>query len=221
MDFVSPTLVGVPKHRQPVPWLDRGFVRRNRLAFAGYEERLKIFGSLPSFQTNMSTLQTMRRQLACHESGAHPTYVTGYPYLDRSLLEFVYSVPRSQLAGPGRRRLLMRRALSGLVPDAILERRRKAFVIRGPTLALSSEWGRLSALVQHMRSASLGFVNHEVFLATLRKAKDNHNVPLPHVMRTIFLEEWLSNLHRHRLLIDHSPDADAYRREGIRRSAQT
>jgi asparagine synthase (glutamine-hydrolysing) len=198
-DFVSPTLA---RRRQPIYWLEENFVRRNKRAFSGYDRRLTVFGPPPSFQTNLLTLDSLRRQVSFQGTGSNPAYETRYPYLDRSLLEFVYSIPRSQVVGPGRRRLLMRRALKGLVPDEILERRKKAFVVRGPTLALSSEWDRLSTLVKHMSSASLGLVNHDIFLATLRKARNNDEVPLPYIIRTIFLEAWLGNLQQHRVFVD-------------------
>lgn len=53
-----------------------------------------------------------------------------YPYLDRDLVEFLHRVPRQELAQPGRRRAMMRRALRNIVPPEVLERRRKGFLIR-------------------------------------------------------------------------------------------
>jgi asparagine synthase (glutamine-hydrolysing) len=61
-----------------------------------------------------------------------------YPYLDRDLVEFLIAIPREQLVRPGRRRSLMRRALKNIVPEEILERRRKAFQLRAPLSALNS-----------------------------------------------------------------------------------
>jgi asparagine synthetase B (glutamine-hydrolysing) len=59
-----------------------------------------------------------------------------YPFLDKDLVSFLFSIPREQIVRPGRRRSLMRRALVGIVPDGILERRRKAFQLRAPLAAL-------------------------------------------------------------------------------------
>src|SRR5262249_14853412 len=110
-EFFPPALVGVSKHKRPAPWLNPGFVKRNRPALQGYENKLKLFGPLPTFQENISTLQALQRQLGCEALPSGPLYEKRYPYLDRGLLEFMYSVPRQQLVRPGQRRSLMRRAL--------------------------------------------------------------------------------------------------------------
>lgn len=55
-------------------------------------------------------------------------YEYRYPFLDRDLVEYAFSIPRDQLVRPGRRRYLMRQALANIVPTEIIERKRKAFV---------------------------------------------------------------------------------------------
>jgi asparagine synthase (glutamine-hydrolysing) len=60
-----------------------------------------------------------------------------YPFLDKDLTEYLFSIPREQVLQPGRRRVLMRRALVGIVPQEILERRRKAYQLHAPLKALS------------------------------------------------------------------------------------
>jgi len=47
------------------------------------------------------------------------------PFEDRRLLELVISIPPSQMVKPGETRSLMRRALAGLVPQRILQRKSK------------------------------------------------------------------------------------------------
>jgi asparagine synthase (glutamine-hydrolysing) len=74
-------------------------------------------------------------------------YEYRYPYLDRDLVNFLYRIPRAQLLQPGRRRFLMRRALKGIVPEEILERRRKAYLSRNLVRLFDSAHGRLAALV--------------------------------------------------------------------------
>ncbi len=53
-----------------------------------------------------------------------------FPFLDRSLFEFLASIPREQIAQPGKRRVLQRRALRGIVPDEVLDRKTKWFGLR-------------------------------------------------------------------------------------------
>jgi asparagine synthase (glutamine-hydrolysing) len=201
-EFLPVALVGASKFRQPATWLNPSFIRRNRLALAGYPERLRFFGSRPTFQATMSTLDALRRQLACKTSAQKPPYEKRYPYLDLSLLEFVFSIPREQLIRAGQRRSLMRRALVGIVPNEILNRKRKAFVARRPRTAISAQWASLLALSQHMSSSSLGIVHQDRFIESLQNAKNNNKVPLVLLMRTILLEVWLRTLLNHGSLFE-------------------
>ena len=192
--FFPPALVGVPKYKRPAPWLNPAFVKRNRAALQGYEIRLKLFGSLPAFQENLSTLNALRRQLQCTAQPSQPLCEKRYPYLDRSLLEFVYAVPREQLLRPGQRRSMMRRALAGIVPDELLNRKRKAYVARRPMAEISADWDHYAELRQHMFSSSLGIVEAKEFLEVLRKARHGQKVPTVAVLRTLSMEAWLQTL---------------------------
>jgi asparagine synthase (glutamine-hydrolysing) len=197
--FFPPALVGVPKDKRPAPWLNPAFVKRNRAALQGYETRLSLFGPLPTFQENVSTLQVLQRQLACDALSSDPLREKRHPYLDRGLLEFMYAVPREQLVRPGHRRSLMRRALVGIVPDELLNRKRKAYVARGPLAAISADWTCFSDLTQHMASSSLGIVEAEKLLEALQKARHGQEVSTVTVMRTLGIEFWLQKLGEYKL----------------------
>jgi len=189
--FFPPALVGVPKHKRPAPWLNPTFVKRNRPALQGYESRLKFFGPLPSFQENVSTLEALQRQLACDALPSQPPYEKRYPYVDRGLLEFMSAVPREQLVRPGQRRSLMRRALTGIVPDELLNRKRKAFVVRSPMAAIATEWSRFAELTQHIGSSSLGIVDRQSFGSALQDARNGKEIPMVPLLRTLYFELWL------------------------------
>ena len=130
----------VKEHQRPAAWLDHRFVERQERALLGYEDRWRLFGPRPSFEENLSTLDALRRQITCNPIPCRPYYEKRYPYLDRDLVTFLFAVPRSQLLRPGHRRSLMRRALSGIVPPEILDRKRKAFVVRSPIDVVASAW---------------------------------------------------------------------------------
>jgi|HubBroStandDraft_6_1064221.scaffolds.fasta_scaffold47584_1 asparagine synthase (glutamine-hydrolysing) len=205
--FLPPSFVGVPKHRQPVSWLNADFVKRNSIALQGYEERLKLFGSLPTLQENISALNSLRRRLLCYALSSDPPLEKRYPYLDRGLLEFVSSIPRGQLVRPGQRRSLMRRSLVGVVPDEILGRRRKAFVVRGPRVAISTEWATLMELSHQMMSSSLRLVDEDRISASLQAARTGQEIPVVRLARTLRIELWLRSLRSHGILIDSSERA--------------
>jgi len=204
--FFSPNLIGVPKHKQPARWLNIEFVRRSRAALLGYEKRTKLFGPLPSFQANVATLDALRRQLACTPFNSQPLVEKRYPFLDRSLLEFLYAIPRDQLVRPGQRRSLMRRALAGIVPDEVLNRRRKAYIARGPITFISTEWDALAQLTQAMTLGSLGIVQESAFRNALRGARQGREVGIVQLLRTFRVELWLRRLHCWNVLGGRHPD---------------
>ena len=192
--FLPPALVGVPKYMRPAPWLQSSFVKHHWAALTGYPSRTKLFGALPSFQDNVGTLDALRRQLARTALPFEPPFEKRYPYLDRDLLEFMFAIPREQLVRPIQRRSLMRRALVGVVPDEILNRKTKAFVARSPMLAISKDWARFAGLTQNMLSSSLGIVDSERISEALQKVRRGEEVRMIALRRTLCLEEWLKDL---------------------------
>ena len=198
--FFPPALFRVQTHMRPVPWLHPNFVKQNRVALRGYQTRVKLLGSLPSFQDNLSTLDALRRQLLCSPLSSERLYEKRYPYLDRGLLEFLYAIPREQLVRPGHRRSLMRRALVGIVPDQILDRKRKAFVSRSPLVAISREWSSLLAISQNMASAAMGIVDPKHFTEAMQRVREGQEIRTVPFMRTLHIDVWLRNLAKHGFL---------------------
>jgi asparagine synthase (glutamine-hydrolysing) len=118
-----------------------------------------------------------------------------YPYLDRDLVEFLFRVPRSKLLKPGRRRALMRGALKGLVPEEILERKRKAYVVRKQLLSLQMGYMQVHALFQRPLLAELGLVIPAKVLSALRSVSEGREQHLWRpLMRSISFELWLRSL---------------------------
>jgi asparagine synthase (glutamine-hydrolysing) len=192
--FFPSVLMGVPKHMRPAPWLQSSFVKRHWAALTGYPSRTKLFGPLPSFQKSMSTLDALRRQLALTALPFEPPFEKRYPYLDRGLLEFMFAIPREQLVRPTQRRSLMRRALAGIVPDEILNRKTKAFVARSPMLAISRGSRPRLEMTQNMLSTALGIVDSVRISEALQNVREGKQVRMIALGRTLFLEGWLKDL---------------------------
>src|ERR1700676_1996881 len=199
--FFPLALVGVPKHKRPAPWFNQAFVKRNRAALTGYDCRTKFFGPLPSFQGDVSTLDVLRRQLACSALSSDLLLEKRYPYLDCALLEFLSAVPSEQLVRPADPRPLMRRALIGIVPDQLLNRRRKAFIARAALADISKEWTSLTEVSQNMISDSFGIVDAKGFSEVLQKARNGQEIPMVTLMRTLGIEAWLRGLQSFRMLV--------------------
>jgi asparagine synthase (glutamine-hydrolysing) len=192
--FFPPHLVGVDTHLRPAHWLSPSFVARHQHALTGYPSRVRMLGALPSFQENISTLEALRRQIASQASPSTPPHEKRYPYLDRDLLQFLYAVPREQFVRPGDRRSLMRRALRGIVPAEILDRRRKAYVARSPVMTVLNEWTSLIARRPQLLSSLLGFVDTEGLGEAAQSARRGQQVSIVTVMRTLQFESWLRTI---------------------------
>ena len=186
------------------PWFSPEFVRRNRAALEGYPSRMKLFGPFPSFQDNINKFRGARAALMYLGLQSEPLRDERYPYLDRDFLEFMFAIPRAQVVGVGKRRFLMKRALTGIVPDELLNRRRKAFVPPESGENAATEPPSFPE-VGHMISGSRGIINVHQFHEALQKARSNAEVPVQSVGRTLTLEFWLRNLMSHGVLTDSMP----------------
>lgn len=120
-----------------------------------------------------------------------------YPYLDRDFIEFLYAVPREQIVGVGKRRFLMKRALIGIVPNELLNRRRKAPVQQESTREFlkdsSATWPSLAEIQQRMISSSLNFIDPDRFWEALQRAQHSQDILLS-LTHTLRLESWLRHL---------------------------
>ena len=129
-----------------------------------------------------------------------------YPFLDRDLVEFLFSIPPEQLLRPGRRRSLMRRALVEIVPHEILERRRKAFQLRAPLSALQQAYPKLLKLFADAAIASAGFVDIAQLRRSLKAIAEGDPKWRQAMLKTIALELWmkpyLQGTERHSLDIE-------------------
>ena len=192
--FFPPALVDVPKYMRPAQWLRSSFVKRHRDALTGYPSRRRLFGPLPSFQENVSTLDALRRQLARTALPFEPPYEKRYPYLDRGLLEFMFAIPREQLVRPTQRRSLMRRALVGIVPDEILNKKGKAFVARAPMVEIAENFADFVKMAEDMLSSSLGIINPERIFDALNTVRRGEEIPMVTLRRAFGVEGWLKEI---------------------------
>jgi asparagine synthase (glutamine-hydrolysing) len=190
--FLPTSPFGIRHKEGPEAWLDADFVKRNRAALRGFQIRVKLFGPSPSFQENLLTLNALQRQLSCDIVPSAPPRENRYPYLDRNLLEFMYAIPREQLVRPGSRRSLLRRALRDLVPKEILERKRKAYVVRSPFEEMQSARNQIETLLADAVTVRCRLINR----ANLSRSLDlittgQETKQMPSLMKTLVFELWL------------------------------
>jgi asparagine synthase (glutamine-hydrolysing) len=160
--FRSTCALYLPMHSDRVPppsWMSP---RLNRLleelpSYTPDSERL--FGLCPSAIFAGRAWLSVLESLPSHNPEFFSRYEYRYPYLDRDLVDFLLRVPREQLVQPGRRRAMMRRALAGIVPEEILERKRKGFIARQPLAVLQNSPAAIRALFADPLVAVNGWID--------------------------------------------------------------
>jgi asparagine synthase (glutamine-hydrolysing) len=119
-------------------------------------------------------------------------YEYRYPYLDRDFLEFLLRLPAQELAQPGRRRSLMRSALKGIVPEEILERRRKAFLLAGPLKRVRELAPRLAQEIRVSLLVESGYVDRSAIERALAEIVSGETIRWwTLILRFAWLETWL------------------------------
>jgi hypothetical protein len=82
----------------------------------------------------------------------------------------------------------------------LLNRKRKAFVARGPRVAISTHWASLNEISRNMVISSLGIVDARAYCDALESARNGQDIPIVPLIRTIAVEMWLRNLDHWNLL---------------------
>jgi asparagine synthase (glutamine-hydrolysing) len=175
-------------------WIRKDFAKRTRLAIQqlGVDEHSGLW--LPTRRSCIGGVLFMASKLAKYVPPVSTREEARYPYLDQNLIEFILSIPASQLLRPGERRSLMRRSLASIVPNEILSRRTKQIGARTPVLVLEKHWDELQSVYARSLSSGLGYVHEDRFLKVISKARAGKSVPLVRVLWTISLEYWLRDL---------------------------
>jgi asparagine synthase (glutamine-hydrolysing) len=181
-------------------WIQKDFAKRTRLAIRriGVDEHFGLW--LPTGRSCIGGVLLMASKVAKHTPPISVQVENRYPYMDQNLIEFILSIPASQMLRPGERRSLMRRSLAGIVPQEILSRRTKQIGARTPILVIGRHWDELQNVCQTSLSAALGYVHEDRFLTAISDARMGKSVPLVRILRAISLEYWLRNLEGRGLL---------------------
>jgi asparagine synthase (glutamine-hydrolysing) len=181
-------------------WLTTEFIARHRHELSFSSRRTRLTGGSPSFQANLEAVESLRSQLSCTTLESAPTFEWRYPFLDRELMSFCFSIPREQMVRPHERRSLMRRALAATVPRQILDRKRKAYVSRALVKVISAEYMRLRDSTP-LRVEELGIVDCSELEHAVQNADQGRDVATVSLLRTLALEDWLRELRNQQSLV--------------------
>jgi asparagine synthase (glutamine-hydrolysing) len=180
--------------RELPPWYKPAFVKRMNMR----ERRLGTpdpYGFLlPSGRDQaIGYLSAVRgASLACRQEMGNVE--VSYPFLHRPLVEFVQAIPLTQLSRPGENRVLMRRALKGILPDRIAQRRTKGNPNEAIFRAVAREWPRLRLMLNDARVCAYGYMDQEPLSVALNRARYGCEPHSAALIQTISLEFWLRAL---------------------------
>jgi asparagine synthase (glutamine-hydrolysing) len=198
--FLPPRWSGTSTDNSAAPWLDAHFVAKHHRAFSRYQSPFSLFRIRPSLQEKLETIEALRREIASGVQTAPLLYEKRYPYLDRDLVEFLFAIPPDQLQRPGQRRSLMRRALAGIVPDEVLNRKRKAFLARQPLLDVRAHWSAYRELAENSILVDRRVIDRRRLLGSLEQANAGSMIPVALLAHAIVLEKWLQHVQPHGIL---------------------
>src|SRR5262249_39199731 len=133
------------------PWLNADFRVRMKL-----DDRMlgpsDVYGyRLLSRRDQAEGLLSVMRTISAIYFQEYAGVECTFPYLHRQLVEFLLAVPVEQKIKPNEGRWLVRRAMRGMLPEKVANRKGK----KGPTAALSlavaREWPRLKTIFREPR----------------------------------------------------------------------
>jgi asparagine synthase (glutamine-hydrolysing) len=171
------------------PWFNKRFARKQRLPARQLDVPHGSSFWLPSTRDFCHNLVLNIRERTCTQPAVEETRC---PYLDRSLVEFLISLPAEQLLRPGERRSLMRRSLKHILPAEVLQRRTKSTASRYLVITLQKQWNKLENILRSPFLSRVGYVDQERFYSAFLDAQ-NGNLPATFVrlLRALACELWL------------------------------
>jgi asparagine synthase (glutamine-hydrolysing) len=197
---IAETIAHIRKKHAPV-WLNKDFANHYSGTLQSPSNYMPLSRLLPSQQALEHSLSILRGQITCSSSPLVRCHECRYPYLDRDLIAFLYSIPREQLVRPGQRRSLMRRALTHVVPDEIINRSRKAYASRRYLTMISDEWPFLRALFDSSTDELRRYIDRDELLTSLRLAVHGKVVNIIGLLRAMKLELWFRSLDQRHILV--------------------
>jgi asparagine synthase (glutamine-hydrolysing) len=196
LSFLNSTLRSANRTCKDIPrWLAPRLRVACREVATGREFVQQLYSSRPSSMNQARVWWHFIDSLPHLQGEILRRYEYRYPYLDRDLVEFLLRVPRCELVQPGRRRAMMRSALVGVVPEIVLERRRKAYLLRRPIQLLQDGADDFLNLLTSSRAVELGWIDGRLIREEMEKVRQGDIPPdWPSLMRAARLELWLRGL---------------------------
>jgi asparagine synthase (glutamine-hydrolysing) len=127
-----------------------------------------------------------------------------YPFMHRPLIEYLQAIPYEQKVRPAETRSIVRRALAGLLPSEVVNRRGKSKTAHAYRYALARESERLHRLFSDPRVCALGYADRGALRQLLAASREG---PGSDCSLGLFIpfEYWLQALERRKVSPNPSP----------------
>src|SRR5258705_10822819 len=112
------------------------------------------------------------------------------PFLDRGVMEFAASVPPREKASLGRKKLLLRRAYRGLVPDSILDGAKRGFGVPLGAWFRGDLHGYARELLLDRTTLDRGYLNESAVRRVLDAHAAGQGDRSPQLWALVMLESW-------------------------------
>jgi asparagine synthase (glutamine-hydrolysing) len=113
------------------------------------------------------------------------------PYLYRPFVEFCLRLPRELRIESATKKVVMREAMKGVLPEAIRARRDKGAISGRTRWALSREGSTIGRMLKSSILAELGCIDITKVRQAIERARTGDDAVLFAVARTLALEFWL------------------------------
>jgi asparagine synthase (glutamine-hydrolysing) len=183
--------------KNPV-WVNRHFARRYAVGDRILPGTVGSMSWLPSTREKYQSLERLRGELT---HAIIPHTEMRYPFLDRRLVEFLFSIPGDQFVRAGQRRSIMRRALADMVPEEVLSRRTKSGTGRCIVTTINKHSAEVIALFKAPLSVQLGYLDGPRLLSALSDLQQGKVSPyVGPLLKALTLETWLKEITKRGLL---------------------
>jgi len=173
-------------------WINAGFAKSLGLRKRKFSTA-DVFGfKLPSSRNQALGYLSVVKLVSKAAYRARGSIEVSHPYMHRPLVEFIHAIPIQQQLRPGETRSLMRRALKGLLPEKVLNRKTKRGPDEAMLRAISREWPQLERMFTKPHAEALGYVDSQTLLAGFERGRHGQGNTSLAIM--ISLELWLGAL---------------------------
>ncbi|MCU4930821.1 asparagine synthase-related protein [Bacillus thuringiensis] len=121
-----------------------------------------------------------------------------HPFLERKLIEYLIAIPMEQKLQGSVKKLILKDAMKGIVPQQVLNRIDKTSHFNIIYKGLQNEWSEMSKGYKRGYLADMGLVNQEGFMKDLNAWRQGDTTNVDYLWTIATLELWFYRLERNK-----------------------